>query len=152
MPITKEHREFFLLDLETGWETPSGYPLGIEQKILSSSLDEDKQDRKPDATPAHPCRRLHHRAFRPRLLGRGLSALGRSNRRQRRGRPGRRAVRALHLCRSPSGCESWPLQVRDGLHGSGDSLLRSLVIKTDGHAISGELQRTSIRSLRIRLV
>ena len=40
MPITKEHREFFLLDLETGWETPSGYPLGIEQKILSSSLDE----------------------------------------------------------------------------------------------------------------
>lgn len=37
----KEHLEFFELDLESGWETPPGYPPGIEQKILAGSLDED---------------------------------------------------------------------------------------------------------------
>lgn len=40
MPINKEHREFFALDLEQGWEVPEGYPKGIEQKILSGALDE----------------------------------------------------------------------------------------------------------------
>ncbi len=41
MAITKEHREFFALDMETGWEVPAGYPEGIQQKILSGNLDED---------------------------------------------------------------------------------------------------------------
>ena len=41
MAITKEHREFFALDMESGWEVPAGYPDGIQQKILSGSLDED---------------------------------------------------------------------------------------------------------------
>ena len=41
MAITKEHREFFALDMESGWEVPAGYPEGIQQKILSGSLDED---------------------------------------------------------------------------------------------------------------
>jgi hypothetical protein len=36
----KEHREFESVDLETGWETPPGYPPGIQQKILAGSLDE----------------------------------------------------------------------------------------------------------------
>lgn len=40
MPINKDHDEFHLLDLDTGWEVPPGYPLGIEQKILSGALDE----------------------------------------------------------------------------------------------------------------
>ncbi len=39
----KEHMEFFPLDLSTGWETPLGYPKGIEHKILSGYLDEEKK-------------------------------------------------------------------------------------------------------------
>lgn len=40
MPINKTHDEFYTLDLNAGWETPPGYPAGIQQKILSGSLDE----------------------------------------------------------------------------------------------------------------
>ncbi len=43
MPITKKHLEFFTVDLETGWETPPGYPDGIKQKILTGPLDEDSK-------------------------------------------------------------------------------------------------------------
>jgi hypothetical protein len=41
MPVTKEHREFHALDMASGWSVPPGYPDGIEQKILSGSLDEE---------------------------------------------------------------------------------------------------------------
>ena len=40
MTICKEHLEFHQIDLETGWRTPPGYPLEIEQKILAGALDE----------------------------------------------------------------------------------------------------------------
>lgn len=40
MAINKIHAEFHGVDLETGWETPPGYPPGIQQKILSGALDE----------------------------------------------------------------------------------------------------------------
>lgn len=40
MAIQKPHLEFHPLDLEDGWETPPGYPEGIEQKILAGELDE----------------------------------------------------------------------------------------------------------------
>ncbi|MFG1480128.1 cupin [Xanthobacter sp. V4C-4] len=40
MAITKIHDEFRTVDLSTGWEVPPGYPSGIQQKILSGSLDE----------------------------------------------------------------------------------------------------------------
>ena len=40
MPLIKEHKEFHALDLESGWHVPSGYPSGIEQKILAGALDE----------------------------------------------------------------------------------------------------------------
>ena len=40
MPITKEHLEFHVPDMNTGWHTPAGYPAGIEQKILTGALDE----------------------------------------------------------------------------------------------------------------
>ena len=36
----KPHLEFFRLDMNSGWETPPGYPPGIEQKILAGTLDE----------------------------------------------------------------------------------------------------------------
>jgi hypothetical protein len=40
MPVNKQHLEFARLDLSAGWEVPPGYPAGIQQKILSGSLDE----------------------------------------------------------------------------------------------------------------
>ena len=40
MAVNKKHDEFHTLDMNTGWETPPGYPNGIEQKILSGALDE----------------------------------------------------------------------------------------------------------------
>ena len=40
MVVGKQHREFHALDMETGWSTPPGYPQGIDEKILSGSLDE----------------------------------------------------------------------------------------------------------------
>ncbi len=39
MSVNKEHREFYQVDVTKGWETPSGYPTGIQQKILSGKLD-----------------------------------------------------------------------------------------------------------------
>jgi hypothetical protein len=43
MTIRKEHKEFYTPDLGIGWETPQGYPQGIEQQILAGSLDEQKK-------------------------------------------------------------------------------------------------------------
>lgn len=40
MAINKAHDEFRTVDLTAGWETPPGYPDGIEQKILAGALDE----------------------------------------------------------------------------------------------------------------
>lgn len=40
MAVTKEHKEFHAVDMGSGWEVPRGYPSGIQQKILSGSLDE----------------------------------------------------------------------------------------------------------------
>ena len=40
MLVNKPHLEFHRLDMGSGWETPAGYPPGIEQKILAGTLDE----------------------------------------------------------------------------------------------------------------
>ena len=40
MPMNKPHLEFARLAMEEGWETPPGYPAGIQQKLLASDLDE----------------------------------------------------------------------------------------------------------------
>ncbi len=40
MGVNKEHKEFHAVYLLSGWETPPGYPRGIEQKILAGVLDE----------------------------------------------------------------------------------------------------------------
>ena len=39
----KEHKEFYRIDLSTGWENIPGYPDGIKQKIISGWLDEDNK-------------------------------------------------------------------------------------------------------------
>lgn len=41
--MLKEHLEFMQLDLAIGWETPPGYPDGIEQKIIAGRLDEERK-------------------------------------------------------------------------------------------------------------
>jgi hypothetical protein len=41
MPVNKQHDEFYAVDLDSGWETPPGYPDGIQQKTLAGGLDED---------------------------------------------------------------------------------------------------------------
>jgi hypothetical protein len=43
MAVNKEHLEFHAVDLDSGWETPAGYPVGIKQKILSGALDEENE-------------------------------------------------------------------------------------------------------------
>jgi hypothetical protein len=43
MQVNKPHLEFHRLDMSAGWETPPGYPAGIEQKILAGTLDETKK-------------------------------------------------------------------------------------------------------------
>lgn len=43
MPVNKAHKEFHTLDLDSGWETPEGYPAGIQQKIISGGLDEKRK-------------------------------------------------------------------------------------------------------------
>jgi hypothetical protein len=43
MAVQKEHKEFHTVDLEKGWETPPGYPPGVEQQILSGRLDEENK-------------------------------------------------------------------------------------------------------------
>jgi hypothetical protein len=43
MAINKEHLEFHAVDMSSGWETPPGYPSGIQQKILAGTLDEDSK-------------------------------------------------------------------------------------------------------------
>lgn len=40
MAIHKEHKEFYAIDLNAGWEVPHGYPEGIKQQILAGALDE----------------------------------------------------------------------------------------------------------------
>ncbi len=39
MAVNKIHREFHQVEMNTGWESPAGYHPGIQQKILSGTLD-----------------------------------------------------------------------------------------------------------------
>ena len=43
MAVNKIHDEFRAVDLTGGWETPPGYPGGIQQKILAGALDEERR-------------------------------------------------------------------------------------------------------------
>jgi len=39
----KGHKEFHKLEMQTGWHTPTGYPAGIQQKIIAGDLDENNK-------------------------------------------------------------------------------------------------------------
>lgn len=41
--LLKEHKEFHPVNMHEDWYVPSGYPEGIEQKILSGRLDEKEK-------------------------------------------------------------------------------------------------------------
>lgn len=41
--MNAKESEFQTIDLSSGWHTPAGYPSGIEEKILSGSLDEKRK-------------------------------------------------------------------------------------------------------------
>jgi hypothetical protein len=43
MAIIKLHDEFHPVDMKNGWEVPPGYPPGIQQKMLSGSIDDKKK-------------------------------------------------------------------------------------------------------------
>ena len=43
MGIGKPYLEFAPLDMDEGWEEPPGYPLGMQQKVLTSDLDEENK-------------------------------------------------------------------------------------------------------------
>jgi hypothetical protein len=43
MAVNKPHLEFHALDMASGWSVPTGYPAGIEQKILAGGLDERRK-------------------------------------------------------------------------------------------------------------
>lgn len=43
MGVKKEHREFFPVDMNQGWEKPHGYKDGFLHRILTSNLDEVKK-------------------------------------------------------------------------------------------------------------
>jgi hypothetical protein len=60
MQIGKEHKEFYTVDIYgDGWHTPTGYPPGIQHKILAGRLDE-----------------ITGTGSRTRLLDRVLAAVG----------------------------------------------------------------------------
>lgn len=40
MTVDKPHLEFHAVDMATGWETPPGYPAGIQQKTLAGRIDD----------------------------------------------------------------------------------------------------------------
>ena len=41
MPVNKEHKEFYAVDMGGRWDVLEGYPEGIKQKILVGHLDEE---------------------------------------------------------------------------------------------------------------
>lgn len=43
MAVNRLHREFHQVDMESGWETPAGFPPGVEQKIISGTLDRENR-------------------------------------------------------------------------------------------------------------
>ncbi len=63
MGFYKGHKEFHTLDMSDGWHTLSGYPPGIEEKIIAGTLDEKAKlgnlhppafVSRPEFTPLHP--------------------------------------------------------------------------------------------------
>ena len=63
MTMNKPHLEFLRVDMNEGWASPPGYPAGIQQKILTSDLDEeDKRAAAPGCCVSRPANTPPHRS------------------------------------------------------------------------------------------
>ncbi|WP_245330537.1 hypothetical protein [Bradyrhizobium sp. AS23.2] len=62
MPVNKKHDEFYTLDMTTGWETPAGYPAGIQQKIIAGGAGRAESARDANSPAAFCPGRLYDRA------------------------------------------------------------------------------------------
>ena len=124
MGVNKKHDEFHTLDMNVGWETPPGYPKGIEQKILSGALDEtNKRGTRtrllrfaPGVFTKKP---FVHDYWEEVFLVSGDLTVGNDAQRNRR-----QVIPAQHLCCPPARCPSRALQVERRLHTPGNPLLR----------------------------
>src|SRR5215471_3779890 len=125
MAVNKKHDEFHTLDMNVGWETPLGYPKGIEQKILFGGLDErNKRGTRtrllrfaPGVFTTKPFVHEYWEDVFPRV--------GRPHRRQRRPGSRRKIISAQHLRRASARRSSRTVQVKRWVHSLGNALLRS---------------------------
>ncbi len=128
MAIHKEHKEFYKPDPGKGWETPEGYPQGIEQQILAGTLDEK-------AKRGHRSRHLRfapgvyttepfvHDYWEEVYLVSGDLIVGNDKQGQ-----GRREVRPQHLCLPAAGHAARAVQVGRRLPAVRDPLLRRIAV------------------------
>src|SRR6516225_3965988 len=124
MAVNKKHDEFHTLDMNVGWETPLGYPKGIEQKILSGGLDEtNKRGTLRGSCTSHPA--CSRRSPSCTNLGGSFPRVGRAQRRQRRPGNRRKIISAEHLRRAFARRSSRTVQVKRWVHSFGNALLRS---------------------------
>ncbi len=128
MAINKAHDEFHTLDMNSGWEVPPGYPAGHQAEDPVGRARRGEQAGQPHALAAFRSRRLHHVAVRPRVLGRSVPVLGRSDGRQRREWQWRRGVQPEYLRLPSAGRLPRTVQVREGLRSARNPLLRSRLI------------------------
>ena len=124
MPVNKEHDEFYAVDLGSGWETPPGYPRGIEQKILAGSLDEESRRGTRTRLLRFAPGVFTTQPVRPRVLGGGVPGRGRADRRQRQ--PRATAANCSYRTRMPAGrrARRTARSNRSGLPAARDPLLR----------------------------
>ena len=94
MKIQKEHKEFHQLGYERRLAHSGRLSGGHPAQDPGRASGRGEQEGYAHAPAAHRARRVHHQAFHPRILGRGLRDIGRPDRRQRReGRERRRRIR-----------------------------------------------------------
>jgi hypothetical protein len=124
MGVNKEHKEFHAVDMSTGWETPVGYPAGIQQKILSGALDEHNKrgsrSRLLRFAPGVYTTRLFVRDYWEEVyLISGALTVGND----KKGEGGTGFAPNTYASRPP-GRLSWPIQIKEWLHAFRNPLLR----------------------------
>ena len=146
MGVNKEHKEFHAVDMSARLGNSGRLSRGHPAENPLRRTRRDQQARLAFASASFRARRLHDQAVRPRLLGRGLSDLGRSDGRQRRERRRRNGIRAKYLCLAAAGGLSRSLQVEERLHAVRNPLFRSGLTASPA-ASNGPRQNPASRSI-----
>ena len=125
MAINKEHKEFHALDMSSGWETPAGYPAGIQQKILSGALDEkNKKGSRSRLLRFEPgvftTKPFVHEYWEEVYLVSGDLTVGNDEQGQ-----GGKSYQTQHLCLTAARRLARTVQVRKGLPAVRNPLFRS---------------------------